>query len=186
MSRSVLTLLLASSLLPVACRSLPTATAPNVTLRTHPAVVDTGVDGGLTTLELTNHTDDAILAVSIGDGSELGWRTPTIHWRVWNRDGELVEPEDIPGRCGNQNGLRWSELAELAPGESVHFETWSTSPPYGLPPGEYTAVIEYDHNPNQSWGGLVMGHEEGALERLRESTAFRCTTERFSLIVRER
>ena len=185
MSRSSLLIFLSATLLPIACRS-PTAATPSVRLRAHPAVIDTGIDLGRTTLELTNHTEGSILAVSIGDGSEDGWRTPTIRWRVWNRDGKAVEPGDPPLRCGNQNGLSWSELAELTPGESMHFEGWPTYPPQDLLPGKYTAVIEYSHKPEQEWSGLVGRHEEGAMERLRNSEAFRCATEPFQLIVRQR
>src|ERR1051326_5766625 len=60
-----------------------------------------------------NHSDRSITLVEPGDGSEGGWRTPTLRWIVTPVGGEVL-PEQAQLRCGNMNAPDPTEIFTLA------------------------------------------------------------------------
>ena len=119
---------------------------------------------------ITNHGSLPVLAVAPGDGSDVGWRTPTLEWHLETSEGIPIDSGPSI-RCGNMNPLAWSELLVIGPGESVSFRLagpsdWSLETPY-------YATLELANDPQAEWQGVLLGpHEEGALAALRRSTAF--------------
>jgi hypothetical protein len=126
---------------------------------------------------ITNGGREPVALVRPGDGSDRELRTPLVKW--------LVEP--VPGEgdpagilravmdCGNINALRPGEVFTLGPGESESFRThvWATF----SKPGKYRVRYEYEDRPSMEWGGIVLGaHDEGAMRRVRESTACKLTS----------
>ena len=126
---------------------------------------------------IANRGREPVVLVRPGDGSDRELRTPLVKW--------LVEP--VPGvgdpagilrammNCGNINALRPGEVFTLASGESESFRThvWATF----SKPGKYRVRYEYENRPTMEWGGIVLGaHDEGAMRRVRESTACKLTS----------
>lgn len=126
---------------------------------------------------ITNGGREPVVLVRPGDGSDRELRTPLVKW--------LVEP--VPGEgdpagilrsvmeCGNINALRPDEVFTLAPGKSETFNTyvWATF----SKPGKYRVRYEYENRPSMEWGGIVLGkHDEGAMRRVRQSTACKLTS----------
>ena len=126
---------------------------------------------------IANRGRAPVVLVRPGDGSDRELRTPLVKW--------LVEP--VPGEgdpagilravmnCGNINALHPGEVFTLGPGESESFRThlWATF----SKPGKYRVRYEYENRPTMEWGGIVLGaHDEGAMRRVRESTACKLTS----------
>jgi hypothetical protein len=119
-----------------------------------------------------------VVLVRPGDGSDRNLRTPLVKWLVEPVPGEgdstgiirVVMPD------GNINALRPDEVFTLAPGESETFRTyvWATF----SKPGKYRVRYEYENRPLMEWGGIVLGeHDEGAMRRIRQSTACKLTSD---------
>lgn len=126
---------------------------------------------------ISNGGRKPVVLVRPGDGSDRNLRTPLVKWLVEPVPGEgdpvgiirVVMPD------GNINALRPDEVFTLAPGESETFRTyvWATF----SKPGKYRVRYEYENRPSMEWGGIVLGeHDEGAMRRVRASTACKLTS----------
>ncbi len=135
-------------------------------------------------VKLTNTDDRKLIVVLPGDGSEAGWRTPTIRWTIEHADGTPVEPLGV-ARCGNTNPLEADEIVDVAPGESIDLGSWIGWPRYPGP-GQYRVVFHYENDPAKEFGGLPLGaHDSHAVKRLRASTPCRAASEPVAITVVE-
>jgi hypothetical protein len=102
--------------------------------------------------------------VKPGDGSESGWRTPLIDWIANGKErfGRLM-------RCGNINGLKFDEVATIAPGKSMQFCEWIGYPSFGGN-GELNIALRYRNRPTLVWQGIPLRpHNQNAMQRIEES-----------------
>ena len=120
---------------------------------------------------VTNVDNDAIRLVAPGEGSSIGWRTPTIGWSVLPADssaqrGEVAADKGM-FRCGNVNPIREEELIELGAGESIEFDAW-LSPP-NLDAGTFRIAVHYQNDPTLELRGIPLGKSVES-SRLRKTT----------------
>ena len=109
-----------------------------------------------------------VTLVEPGDGSESGWRTPVITWKVTTPDGKLV-PRQEYGRCGNMNAISENEIFTLAAGERRVLNEWLGEP--AVAPGHYIVRLVYDNDPSRKERGLSLGEtRRDVAARLRKST----------------
>ena len=120
---------------------------------------------------VTNVDDEPIRLVAPGDGSSVGWRTPTLGWSVLPADSTAprADTEADAGliRCGNINAIREDELLELDAGESVEFDSW-LSPP-NLDVGTFRVAVHYLNDPTLEIQGVPLGDGVDS-SRLRKTT----------------
>ncbi|MBX3187768.1 MAG: hypothetical protein KF819_12165 [Labilithrix sp.] len=120
---------------------------------------------------LVNTASRSFTLVEPGDGSEVGWRTPTITWKVTTLAGSPV-PRVERGRCGNINSIRDKEIFDLAPRGRHVFDEWFGAP--DVAPGKYVVRAVYENNPQANLDGVPLGsHSATALARVRKSTPCR-------------
>lgn len=120
---------------------------------------------------LTNLGAERMLVVAPGDGSNFGWRTPTLGWQVEALDGTEVELGGR-GRCGMMNPLQPEELLIIEPGASVSFDAFLYPPSVDLE--QFYVSVRYTNDPAIAWKGGELGpHHSGAFEALKRSTV--CT-----------
>ena len=109
-----------------------------------------------------------VTLVEPGDGSESGWRTPVITWKVTTPDGKLV-PRQEYSRCGNMNAISDNEIFTLAAGERRVLNEWLGEP--AVAPGHYIVRLVYDNDPSRKERGLSLGEtRRDVAARLRKST----------------
>ena len=95
-----------------------------------------------------------------GDGSEAGWRTPTLTWTATS-GGKRVAP--LPqGRCGMMNRIEASEIFTLAPGASRDLADWIAEPSFAK--GTYNLRLTYRNDPGLATRGK--GGESADVQRL--------------------
>jgi len=137
-------------------------------------------------ITISNQGRDPVVLVRPGDGSDRELRTPLTTWLVEPVPGE-GDPEAILRsimNCGNINALRPDEIFSIAPGESATFRT--NVPAVFSKPGKYRVRYMYENRPLMEWKGIVLGqHDEGAMRRVRESTACKLTSDELVFIVSE-
>jgi hypothetical protein len=136
-------------------------------------VITSAVQHGYTqfTGTLFNDGTKVVSLVEPGDGSESGWRTPTVSWTVKTMSGQPVT-QQRGARCGNVNPLHESEIFDLPPGAKHVMTPWFGSP--DVPAGKYVVRATYENDPKAKMHGLALGmHDEKALELVRQSTACR-------------
>ena len=126
------------------------------------------------------------MLVRPGDGSDRGLRTPLVKWHVEAMPGE-GDPEAILKAvmpCDNISPLRPDEVFTLMPGEAETFRTHVGAA--FSKPGKYRVRYEYENRPSMEWGGILNGeHDEGAMRRVRESTACKLTSDEVIFTVTE-
>ena len=118
-------------------------------------------------VQITNKGAEPITLVEPGDGSDIGWRTPIVSWRVEDARGPVTPKSG--GRCGNINPLHREEVFALRPGESRDFRffpfVWLDQP------GSYRLSLTYANRPDLEWRGILLGkHDDEAMRLLRHST----------------
>jgi hypothetical protein len=121
-------------------------------------------------LVLKNGGPSTLRLVLPGDGSEAGWRTPTLTWTATS-GGKPVSREG-EARCGLTNPIEAKELFSLAPGAERQITEWIPPPPF--PRGTYELRLTYRNDPRLA-GGKVTVTEE-AKRGLEESSACEVTT----------
>lgn len=123
-------------------------------------------------VSLVNDSLEPVTLVRSGDGSEVGWRTPIVSWKVFpfERGSKALE-ERVMLRCGNMNPLEASEIFQLDAGQS------QTSPGYiwldqwkNLKPGRYRLVFFYRNNPELKWRNEAE-NKPSLMEEVHNSTA---------------
>ena len=133
------------------------------------------LDGyGLFEFHIRNVGAHPVTLVAPGDGSESGWRTPTVSLSFLPVDSWKSHPAATAsgpgGRCGNINKLEPQEVFQLAPGEEKKI-AWGHLFGGRMKPGKYRVRMYYENIPDMKWSGLVMGgHDKGAMRRVRKST----------------
>ena len=95
------------------------------------------------TLTLTNDGKKPVSLVIPGDGSEAGWRTPTLTWIATTSGKPGVAKEG--GRCGMMNAIAESEIFTLAPGASREITEWLGLPSFVA--GAYDLRLRYRNDP---------------------------------------
>ncbi len=107
-------------------------------------------------VSLNNFTRETVKILQPGDGSKVGWRTPTIRWSVIDLATEDVHPDTLPdlkqriARCGNMNGLNMNSIVTLKPKNGIKLQ-WVSEPPIPRKPGKYSVKFYYQHDPNDAW-----------------------------------
>ncbi|MEZ4318671.1 MAG: hypothetical protein R3F61_14250 [Myxococcota bacterium] len=85
------------------------------------------------------------------DGSDFGWRVPSLSVEYRDKAGQPV-PFALGGRCGNMNPLRAEDFVTLAPGASLALPgQWMSLQP---PEGAVEARLTYD---TRTQGGRDLG-----------------------------
>lgn len=104
---------------------------------------------------LRNEGGRAVRLVDVGDGSEVGWRTPVVAWSIVKDDAARPHPSEPPAGarardCGNVNSLGWGEVFRLAPGEAkeIYSADWL---PHFPGPGVYRVAFLYANRPSIEW-----------------------------------
>ena len=124
-----------------------------------------------------------------GDGSLDHMRTPCIGWSVIDVHGATrMHPDTtvhiVRLRCGSINALRMEEIVTLQPGDSCDLGDWLYD--WTVLPqekGMYGVVLYYENRPDMEWVGLPLGvHDPAAMERVRNSTAFRVRSNEVTVI----
>lgn len=120
---------------------------------------------------LVNDGSASFSLVEPGDGSDAGFRTPAIKWKVTTPAGDPV-PRLDRGRCGNMNAIQAREIFTLAPHARHVLSEWFGSP--DVAPGRYLIVAVYENDPRAPVRGISLGHhDDTAMERIRSSTPCR-------------
>jgi len=96
------------------------------------------------TLTLTNGGTKPVALVLPGDGSEAGWRTPTLTWIATANGKPATRAEG--GRCGMMNAIAASEIFTLAPGATREITDWLGFPSFV--PGTYELRLRYRNDPS--------------------------------------
>lgn len=131
------------------------------------------------TAALINRGKAPVTLVLPGDGSESGWRTPVLTWRV---DGAVPKAEF--GRCGNVNALRPGEVFVLRPGERKELGSW-IGQPASLTPGKHRLTLEYANVPGLKWKGVPLGkHDAETMKRVQTSTPVRTVSNAVTVEIR--
>ena len=105
---------------------------------------------------LKNNDNRTVRLVLPGDGSESGWRTPIIKWKIQELNtGRIYFASKFPG-CGNINALKWGEVFHLSPNETRDF-TRHFFDPILFQPGDYKISLVYINKPTLAWGGVPLG-----------------------------
>jgi hypothetical protein len=130
---------------------------------------------------LTHAGEETVTLVLPGDGSEVGWRTPTMTWQVWTPAGAPVSMSHS-GRCGNMNALRPEEIFTLRPGERHDLGDWLGSP--HLPPDTYVVQAIYENDPKHAMGRALGRNDDTLVTRIRATTACRVASNAISVRVR--
>jgi hypothetical protein len=123
-------------------------------------------------ITIKNDGKQTVTIVKPGDGSESGWRTPTIGWSFVSADSMKPHPKKAPtfsgGRCKLMNPLQAEEIVEVKPGESLEINEWINHYTT-LKAGKYRAVIYYDNDPALKWQG-TSSHDSDAMKLVKAST----------------
>jgi hypothetical protein len=113
-----------------------------------------------------------VTLVQPGDGSDAGWRTPTIDWKARSADGQPAAPSE-GGRCGNMNRIHEDEIFVLPPGESRELQ-WLGEP--RVQPGRYEVTLRYENAPRHPLSQRALGSRDAGtpvLTKIRRSTPCR-------------
>ncbi len=94
-------------------------------------------------LTLTNTGKKRVRLVLPGDGSAVGWRTPSLTW-IGTANGKPAQ-HAVVGRCGLTNPIDEKEIFELAPGQSRELNDWLDVPRFV--PGTYDVSLRYRNDP---------------------------------------
>ena len=141
-------------------------------------------------LTLINHTDREILGVTPGDGSFVGWRTPVVRYQVREEgSGALAVRAPSPGRCGNMNRIGADEVVVIPPGGEAEIDGSWLHDWWGYPPGRYTVVLEYRHDPTipeHSMFQVPSENDPGAMDQIRRSEPYHCFSAPFTVVIAER
>lgn len=141
-----------------------------------PAAAD--VYGLKLTAAIVNRGKAPVTLVLPGDGSDYGWRTPVLKWRV---DGQVIKGGP---RCGNINALRPGEVFVLRPGERKELGAWIGAPAL-LGAGKHRLTLEYANVPGLKWSGVPLGkHDAETMKRVQSSTAVRALSNAVMVEVR--
>ena len=116
---------------------------------------------------LINQGKRAVALVDPGDGSESGWRTPVITWKVTTLQGRPVQRED-GARCGNMNELEEREIFRLKPGARHVLGPWLGAP-HGAE-GRFLVRLVYENDPGRKIAGLLREGTSPVLERVKRTT----------------
>ena len=120
---------------------------------------------------LVNGGTKAVTLVEPGDGSEMGWRSPLITWKLTGSDGKR-EPFPDGARCGNMNSLRVEEVFTLKPRGRHVLSDWLHQP-YPRP-DRYVVSLVYENDPLRGLKGHAdRGESEAALALIAKSTPCR-------------
>jgi hypothetical protein len=124
-------------------------------------LVATLVNGGTTPVTL----------VDPGDGSEMGWRSPLITWKLTGSDGKREPVFDGP-RCGNMNTLHVKEIFTLKPRGRHVLGEWLHQP--HPRPDRYVVSLVYENDPLRGLRGMAdRGESAAALALIAKSTPCR-------------
>jgi hypothetical protein len=124
------------------------------------------------TVTITNRGPTPVTLVQPGDGSESGWRTPTVGWSVLPADdAKAAHPEQMPkqelfGRCGNRNPLAAEEMFVLRPSETRTIAAGWFGPP--VREGKQRLVFYYHNDPSLKWKGIG-GDDPALLARVKDT-----------------
>lgn len=104
---------------------------------------------------LHNRGEKAFDLVLPGDGSDVGWRSPTVTWLLDQPDKGAVAKAPALGRCGTINEFKATELFTLKPGGSKDLGGWlgGVSFPHA---GTYDLQLRYMNDPKLKQQGLKM------------------------------
>lgn len=109
------------------------------------ATITKKADGNGYALTLKNTSKQTLKLVDAGDGSESGWRTPSIAWTGTQNGKPAKELEG--GRCGMMNAIEKSEIFSIAPGASHSINQWIHGPLYAA--GTYEVRLRYTNDPKK-------------------------------------
>ena len=142
-------------------------------------------DFATTKVFITNYSDATVTLVQPGDGSWTGRRTPTVAWSIMEITGsgqEVPTPRFNLIGCGFVAPLRWSEVFQLAPGESKELRV---SRPYLAKPGIYKVKFFYANRPSTQGLGRSGWHNPLAMWRVKHSTETRLSSNEITFTVTE-
>jgi hypothetical protein len=114
---------------------------------------------------LKNGSDRTYHLVQPGDGSDAGWRTPTIKWYV---DGAR---QDVDYRNDPSiTPLTLGELFDIAPGARVELNSW-VGGVYLREVGNHDVALQYQNDPGLTWLGTTGSdhHDPEAMKKVRAS-----------------
>lgn len=162
-----------ASLATIAARSV-SSTSSNLQLKLLADKTDLKVGEEVkVSASITNAGNWFVRLVSLGDGSESGWRTPIAKWIIHEmHEGEAPKPLSFESLrdCGNINALSLDEIFSLAPGKTKELGDWMHLPPF-TNPGKYRVVFSYSNQPSLEWNGVPLGiHNPFAMWLIRNST----------------
>ena len=108
-----------------------------------------------------------VMLVEPGDGSDVGWRTPVITWKVTTLAGANV-PRPRHARCGNVDGLDEKDVFTLKPGARHVLAGWLGQP--SSPGGRYSVRLVYDNDPSRKQQGVAFSPPTAAALALVKKT----------------
>jgi hypothetical protein len=145
-------------------------------------------DSATAKIFVTNYSNANVTLVQPGDGSWSGWRTPSVAWSIMEITDSGEEAPTPRARligCGNVAPLRlrWSEVFQLAPGESKELKV---SGPYFSKPGIYKVKFLYANQPSTEWLGRASVLQNPlAMWRAKHSTETRLISNEITFTVTE-
>ena len=116
---------------------------------------------------LQNNSNRTYHLVQPGDGSDVGWRTPSITWYV-DGNQQDVDFRDNPVI----NPLAPGELFDIAPGARVQLNSWVGGVEL-RDPGSHDVMLRYRNDPAMTWLGTTgdTPHDPRAMAKVRVSDA---------------
>lgn len=131
---------------------------------------------------ISNRGPNSVTLVEPGDGSDCAWRTPVVGWSILSvtayQQKHPATPALVKERfCGNINSINSSEVFSLKPGETHRFGSWIGHPRFKMS-GQFRVVFYYQNIPDSKISGLLLKpHEDGVLDRIRQSTPCKLVSE---------
>lgn len=126
-------------------------------------------------VSIYNHSKEEKIIIQPGDGSEVGWRIPTVRWSIIKKENNLMHPDTMPAlrkgyeRCGNMNSFKKEEVEVLSPKTSVTLNEWTPFPEIPREIGTYSIKFYYKFEPNHRWVLAYVGKEMG-MEEIKNET----------------
>ncbi len=130
-------------------------------------------------ITLRNNGHLPVSLVKPGEGSDQGWRTPTLDWVIGKADDPTASPRILSRLCGNTSPIRPGDVFTLNPGEQKQFTRSIRQIPFDPALGTYNLTLIYANDPQKQvpLSGVVLNEfEQLTLDQVRESTLLSVTS----------
>jgi hypothetical protein len=133
-------------------------------------------------MRLQNMSAKPVYVIKPGDGSESGWREPSMYFSAEKKTDQGWKPVERQGigRCGLYDPDWQKDVVKLEPGGEINLGTWMPSPSsyFQLSKGTYRFRLHYKYTQGQAGTGS-MGENPKTPATLAGKPAFSLASEPF-------